>query len=173
MATPPKIPTSPQITGGAYWPAVGTIPVGITVPLLGITTHVDGLAYRGVIQAISNPGVDPIDIDAYPTIKEGYWIYASGQLRQIRKLYYMIGDHSIKFDAASDFSAPLAARAFQVVPHAYKEVSIVNASGVSATVNETVFPTGMSFNPDPVAFVNAVEPISYNATGAPLTISVR
>lgn len=167
------IPTSPQLTGGAYWPTVGTIPIGITVPLLEITTNVDSLANRGVIQAISNPGVDPIDINLYPTIKEGYWIYAAGQLRQITTLYYMIEDHSIKFDVASDFSPNLTNEAFEVVPHAFREVSIVNASGVSAVVNDTAFPSGMAYNPNPEANGTTHPPISYDATGAPLTIAVQ
>lgn len=167
----------PQLsdTGGAYWPTVGTIPLGDTFTGLEIDSNVDSVATRCQIQATSNPGVDPIDINVQPYFRRGDWVYADGQLVKVVEVYYLIEDHTLKFETDPAFSPAISNQTFQIVRPQIPYLSIVNNGAGAATVGDSTFPVGMSadFPNEMRDMRNQVDPIKYDATGTTLTIQVK
>jgi len=84
MATPLPIPEY-AVTGGSYWPGAGSIPKANDSDYYQITRSTSATMGGYLIQAKSNPGVDPVYLDTLPILLPKRFIYIPilGTIHQI------------------------------------------------------------------------------------------
>lgn len=90
----PPIPQHAQ-SGGTYWPATGTIPKADASTEYVVT---DVTAQKGVflLQAMANPGVDPVDPFSHPVVDSQKYIYfpTTKQLCRVDKVWVLDTDRT-------------------------------------------------------------------------------
>jgi len=184
MATPP--PPSLQLAGGAYWPIKGTIPRANTV-----TADIDGVTYTAVAQAVNStfiefrdgtaPGVDKVQAIALNLTGPGYWVYdpLTEELARVVKVdlaMWKVDNTFIRVEVDRPMTTA-AATVVELVWPAALSVGLVNSGATNVLVDGTTLPPGLPYNASGFAERGmpslATTPITYDATGGSLLISVN
>jgi hypothetical protein len=180
MATPLPIPQY-GVTGGGYWPAgQGTIPIADPSDYYSLT---DDTAVSGawLLQATSNPGVDPIVLYktkalGNPTVRGGVWFYIPSLntlhlVDQVRfpvdgygadgttaTVVFARGHNPVGMVAATDTE-------IRVINYGIQPLQVTNTGGADADVNGQAFINGQS------EIIST--PVTYDSAGTQLSINMR
>lgn len=159
-------------TASSTWATKGTVPEGE----LATGYQIDSSGTTCIVEATSNPGVDPVDAGLRPQIRKGVYIHANDQLRLVTEVYPQHNSAQLRFTTDRAFNPVLTNQVFNVVKREYKLVSIANIGGVDGTIDEETFiadQTATWPNESSDGVQNSAPVILYDATGTEFAIQVE
>lgn len=173
MSTPLPIPQY-GTTAGTYWPATGTIPKPNTSTYYVLSDETANPLWSCfILQAASNPGVDPLDLTTLPPIlSQGHIVIpsmaAGDRLHQVNLVRpYDETTATVIFNAGQAPAGMVASTptAILVIDTGIHPMEVQNIGGANATINGQLFVVGQK--------TIITTPVEYAAGASTLSMDIR